>query len=1102
VKIRYHETPQMKLIREVGKNNEDARKLAECFNHWSDDDSWGGSFGNTEFTPQKVYDEWLNAEIITRLAIEKEDKIQGYCTVDGHWLDEDTAYVSLLGVSPHAQKQGFGKTLLLSALKVTIDAGKRRLDLHTWAGNLRAVPVYKKTGFMWCPKTAVLMENYLPAILTTEYFESFFSKNDFYKTRQMTVTQAQDEFELDGVKSYFYRFVQDENNSLEIFIDRHAKDISGFKQVTDGKELYIRLVPNKHEVYLAMENTSAVLKVKNSQERAIDIKGKIRPFKSIQISSGSSIDIIVKPGEEISIPLEIKLSENSETYTVDQEPWRRTDCRIIAELSINGSKCQLTAGWVPMDAIQVEMIERSIYFGINTEKVLFPLGFRNITSRFLEGKLIIRGEGIKEFHETKFELDPGKGSEAEIRIDCPRESIVKAWKWDMRFLIKTENGLQKLPLVSRHVSCFTGAGAVAYVNKNEKAIIENEQLRFVFERTEACGLTRIDVRGQDFYIPIQALEIHIGKPFPDESSEFWGQMEKPFEVVKIKNGGVALKQEFFSEKEKPGLKITRWIEVYPGKPLLNTYYEFTNTNEASDIVDVGIQYWTSWSHRMYTLRGKLILPLKSGTLVVDDDEFNDSYDFPRDPTAYAEQWIAIEPHGNCSPGLGIIWKDEEVDKVVIAPSGFSRYDSKSYTIKPGEKVRTGHLMYTIGYSAAKLAKNTWISEMTAGNSSSESSLDTNTKLIGISIGEDLAGRIDIKNPYSSIRLMNIDSQKIPLSVDYNSSRPTPVEIEVEIESKLFNERKNWKVAINAEDKTSTVVLVDNLPSSNTLELVEIDNLLKLPYTERRFQSVAIPYRKSGSIILEKENDYWLYDNGVMSFKSSPSHGASLCSAVGNSEELFYSKYPNKGAYSWYKMFVGGISPYIAVPNVWEFHEFYGNIWTEPELITNNGWYGLHYKLDSPENDFRLGNLHTEITYFTRPESPLLWADLSITNKSGSSALIEGGISVFLNPINELMWFAGGKFIKGTKTTRERFIVTRYPHDWLIADFSDNIKLGIASCDNSARISGMYMNALDYSVFQCIRMFKLDPGQSDNTSLLLIASDSITPLKTCFRRNLL
>ncbi|MFX0208487.1 MAG: GNAT family N-acetyltransferase, partial [Candidatus Hodarchaeota archaeon] len=591
MRIRHPNTPQMVKIRELLTTLEDAGRLADCVNEWSEDDSWGGGFGRTKFTAERILKEWFSTKLTRRMVIDEDGIVQGYCTVDNHWTDEDTLYTQLLGVRPSQQKQGFGKSLLLKAVETAFEHGKRRLDLHTWAGNLRAVPVYKKTGFMWCPKTSVLMENFIPAILNTAFFSQFFYQNDWYKSRRLTVTQKADNFEIFTMKSYFYHFVQDDQNSLTVYVDRHAKDISGFSYIVNGEELSIQLVPNLHEVFFGIDLTTAELRINNKFNRPVTIKGSLKLFKGIKTVSIESIDEIIEACTEKQVTIEVELNPEVETYILDQDPWKRTDCRLYGVFEVDGKEIQLTVGWVPKESFQVILSESSAFFGRYTEQIVIPVGFRNIMDRSFNGRVVISGEGISTPHEVRIDsLESGDAFETQIEIQKPINPTVVAWQWNIQFYQQNSNGESALPPIIRHVSCFTKSGAVAYVNPHKAAAIENEQLRFQFDLKETNELQYIKSRDVGEF-PFWTFGINIGKPFPAESSEFW-RLDRPYKIIQHDNG-VSFKQVMLSKVEKPGLQVTRWITVEGGKPLISCYYELSNISDLP-IENIAIRHWSPW----------------------------------------------------------------------------------------------------------------------------------------------------------------------------------------------------------------------------------------------------------------------------------------------------------------------------------------------------------------------------------------------------------------------------------------------------------------------------------------------------------------------------
>ena len=151
---------------------EDAANVAQMWNE--SDDAWPGGFTHgVPFTAERVL-HWQERERDIAVYIAFADgKAVGYCSLTEFWEDSRVAYVRLLGAHPEYHGQGFGRDLLRAALERTVSLGYERLDLHTWAGNLKAVPLYKKTGFYWLPGTAVHMHNYLPTVFRLDAARRF-----------------------------------------------------------------------------------------------------------------------------------------------------------------------------------------------------------------------------------------------------------------------------------------------------------------------------------------------------------------------------------------------------------------------------------------------------------------------------------------------------------------------------------------------------------------------------------------------------------------------------------------------------------------------------------------------------------------------------------------------------------------------------------------------------------------------------------------------------------------------------------------------------------------------------------------------------------------
>ena len=158
-----------------------AAQVAQMFNDF--DELWPGGFGGgIPYDEQRVSD-WLDktSAIADLIAFDGDPAVDGapvgYCGLYPHWRDEHAAYVNILGVVPRVKGKKYGKRLLLRAIETAVKQGIQRVDLHTWGGNLNAVPLYKKIGMFWMPETSVYMQDYIPTLLQMSLAQAWFGKH-------------------------------------------------------------------------------------------------------------------------------------------------------------------------------------------------------------------------------------------------------------------------------------------------------------------------------------------------------------------------------------------------------------------------------------------------------------------------------------------------------------------------------------------------------------------------------------------------------------------------------------------------------------------------------------------------------------------------------------------------------------------------------------------------------------------------------------------------------------------------------------------------------------------------------------------------------------
>ncbi len=171
---------------------EDSAAVAQMWNESKE--AWpGGMYGNGEMTADVVRLLDAEADFVSLNLIELGDRIVGYCRVTADRAHPEYAYLELLNVSPDCHGKSFGRMLTLRAVRDAVDAKLRMFDIHTWPSNMKAMPLYKKTGFYWVPDSSVYMQNYVPQIVHLPAARAFFEEHDWYTSLVRTLDQEPDE---------------------------------------------------------------------------------------------------------------------------------------------------------------------------------------------------------------------------------------------------------------------------------------------------------------------------------------------------------------------------------------------------------------------------------------------------------------------------------------------------------------------------------------------------------------------------------------------------------------------------------------------------------------------------------------------------------------------------------------------------------------------------------------------------------------------------------------------------------------------------------------------------------------------------------------------
>ncbi len=241
------------IIRHLDIPN-DGKLLAELFNAFNT--SWeGGFYGEGNNSKEGAIEFVQRLKKIDILVVEdtKLHKLVGYCSIHPHAQEQDACYVGILGVHQDYFNKKLGKRLMLESYSIAVSNHYQRLNLNTWPGNLKAMPLYKKLGLMWVPETSVSMESYIPLIISQDIFKNFWNDEfDWYSTFTREINQIPDRYKKDNLDVYEYKFVHN-TDSLTIWIDRYAKMIQGFKLSSGTTELEISLNSQDNKAYKGLD---------------------------------------------------------------------------------------------------------------------------------------------------------------------------------------------------------------------------------------------------------------------------------------------------------------------------------------------------------------------------------------------------------------------------------------------------------------------------------------------------------------------------------------------------------------------------------------------------------------------------------------------------------------------------------------------------------------------------------------------------------------------------------------------------------------------------------------------------------------------------------
>ncbi len=311
-----------------------AASIAEMWNASSE--GWNGDMW--DMTEQQVLNEETTADsLVLYLVIDDNEKVIGYCKLE-EYRDKKAVYIPLLNVIPEFWGRKYGKALLLKALEKTIQQGYNRLDLHSWSGNTKAVPLYKKTGFCWqTSNSSMYMMNYLPLLMNIELLQPWFAQLDWYKDLDCDLCLEPDSKMENGFEFFHYCWKKDDK-FLQAVINVDAKGLSQIRC-------------NDFELKLLADNCKVFY---GKAEVQLEMKSNLAEPMNIEIEIAGEADIAAAEKRIITLS-----GCRTETFRIDViDDFERKDHEspaVIANLKINGKHLPLKLGLKPQAPVKVNL---------------------------------------------------------------------------------------------------------------------------------------------------------------------------------------------------------------------------------------------------------------------------------------------------------------------------------------------------------------------------------------------------------------------------------------------------------------------------------------------------------------------------------------------------------------------------------------------------------------------------------------------------------------------------------------------------------------------------------------------------------------------------
>lgn len=905
--------------------SEDAEAVSRMFQ--ASDPAWPGGFDDGLRVPAAALLHYMEQDkpINTYIAWEGEEAV-GFADVFDT-TEERVAYLGLLNSDPAHHGKGVGRDLIRRIIDRCVELGYKRLDLDTWPGNTRAVPLYKKTGFGWGPESYEL-QNHMPLLLSHALTKSYFETADWYQHLQRDLRLGHDVERRNGALVFSYCW-ETESGLLRVLFDQKAKTLSEL----ETPELLLSLETERFEVLQGQEQTVRLrIQNKRDQPRNVTVSASggdpisVSHFVAAQVAGGASevVEFKATASDEKTGEGSVKLNVLVDNSPVEMAATVKV--RLAIEMSLEPAGIPLRPGR------QMEM-------------------YLNIQNNLPE--------------TADVDLLVTTSPDLEVTLDMKTLTLaageVRGLPVFLRSITAGSHTISVTPLVNlgeeretrpslRVELAAVGPGDVVATRQDNDVVLASEEVVLKVCRKGTSFSLRDRETGQELLSP----SVGIGLPF-------WPSKIDEQEFNLAVESGTSSATVVVSEqlKDPKDLYLDRRI-MLRSDGCVTLFVQVTNVGAKERKVLARLRTGLPRSDQAS------YLPLAEG-IVRGQESGQPSWhsEIPEQQPTFSERWMALQwPDWT----IGVLWP--EGVKVRVGHDDWSRFalTAEQESLQPGESLSLGEITLVPSRAGWQGVQRAW--------RRSEGFSPSGSQVI------PAAGVRLVPSPV----LLVADSATATVEARADFARPTRGEVEIESSEHVSAEPRlhSFTDVHTASAGTSSVTLTRR---NGAPFAAEVDMLSGLPSARGCYSAPVILLGSTeGRVRVSQEQvageTVWRVENGWLSFGVRPEVLGIVHSLTTPAGERLYTNFPDPQPRHWDYPVYGGIRPVL-----WEraphFADDLGrlkDLHLQAEEVEREGtqnvlWHGMRLGVDLEHDALR--GLRFEIEYLTVPGSNVLAAAAQI-----------------------------------------------------------------------------------------------------------------------------